>query len=136
MSTIDEMVASWRDTALVLARVLVAALFLVSAYQSFENLGGAAAFFAWLGFPMPGVVAPAVMVFEFVAGILLVAGFQTRIVVVLFGGFTLMAAITGHTDFASANQLNHFLKNLAIVGGCAALFVSGAGAYSVDFMRE
>ena len=33
---------------------------------------------------------------------------------------------------ADTSQLNNFIKNLAIAGGCLALFVSGAGAYSVD----
>jgi putative oxidoreductase len=37
-----------------------------------------------------------------------------------------------HTNFGDGNQLNHFTKNLAIAGGALALFVAGAGAYSVD----
>jgi putative oxidoreductase len=46
-----------------------------------------------------------------------------------------VAALIAHTNFADGNQLNHFLKNVAIAGGCLALFVSGAGAYSVDAKR-
>jgi len=35
-----------------------------------------------------------------------------------------------------ANQLNHFLKNLAIVGGLLYVIAFGAGAKSVDAKKE
>jgi len=49
--------------------------------------------------------------------------------------FVVIAALLAHTNVADGNQLNHLLKNLAIAGGCLALFVSGPGAYSVDARR-
>ena len=136
MSALDRQVATWRDVALLIGRLLIAALFVVSAWQAFNGLAGATGYFARLEVPAPDLVAPAVMVFEFAAGILLVAGFQTRLMALLLGAFTVMAALIGHMNFADGNQLNHFLKNMAIVGGCLAVFVAGAGSYSVDFSRE
>jgi putative oxidoreductase len=56
--------------------------------------------------------------------------------------FTLVAALIGHrfweiTDAAQrGNQLIHFWKNLAMVGGFLALYVGGAGAFSLDARRS
>ena len=46
-----------------------------------------------------------------------------------------MRSSFAHVNFADTDQLNHLLKNLAIAGGCLALFVSGPGAHSVDARR-
>ena len=51
-------------------------------------------------------------------------------------GFVVIAALLAHTNVGEMNQLNHFLKNLAIAGGCLALFVSGPGTFSVDLRRR
>jgi putative oxidoreductase len=73
-----------------------------------------------------------VAAFELAFGILLIAGFKTRFVALAIALFVVIAALFAHTNFADGNQLNHFLKNLAIAGGCLALFVTGAGAFSMD----
>jgi putative oxidoreductase len=40
------------------------------------------------------------------------------------------------TDAAQrGNQLIHFWKNIAMIGGFLALYVAGAGAFSVDARR-
>ena len=80
-------------------------------------------------------MAPLAAAFELAAGILLLVGFKTRLVALAIGAFVVIAALLAHTNFADGNQLNHFLKNFAIVGGCLALFVTGAGAYSMDAKR-
>jgi len=49
--------------------------------------------------------------------------------------YVVVAGLIAHTNFVDGNQLNHFLKNLAIAGGARAFFVAGAGAYSVDARR-
>jgi putative oxidoreductase len=66
---------------------------------------------------------------------MLIVGYQTRLVALTIVVFVLVAALFAHTNFADGNQLNHFLKNVAIAGGCLSLFASGAGGYSVDARR-
>jgi uncharacterized membrane protein YphA (DoxX/SURF4 family) len=59
----------------------------------------------------------------------------------LLAAFTIVAALIGHrfwdiTDAAQrGNQLNHFWKNIAMIGGFLALYVAGAGALSIDARR-
>jgi len=135
-SALERKASAFNDLALLLARILIAALFLIASYNKFKGLGGSAAYFTKLGVPQPSIMAPVVAAFELAAGILLVVGYKTRLVALAIGVFVVIAALLAHTNFADGNQLNHFLKNFAIVGGCLALFVTGAGAYSMDAKRR
>ncbi|MGB9368111.1 MAG: DoxX family protein [Xanthobacteraceae bacterium] len=132
---IERKLSTYNDIALLLARILIAILFLIASYNKFKGLGGSTAYFTKLGVPAPSVAAPLAAAFELAAGILLLVGFKTRLVALAIGVFVIIAALLAHTNFADGNQLNHFLKNFAIVGGCLALFVTGAGAYSMDAKR-
>jgi putative oxidoreductase len=132
MASLDKKFSAYNDIALLIGRILIAALFLVASYNKLKGLGGSAAYFTKLGIPAPSVAAPVVAAFELIAGILVLAGFKTRCVALAIAIFVVVAALMAHTNFADGNQLNHFMKNLAIAGGALALFVAGAGAYSMD----
>ena len=131
-TAIDKQASAHKDTALLVARILIGVLFLIAAYNKYNGYAGSTGYFGRLGIPNPQIMLPVVIVFEVIAGILLIIGYQTRLVALLIGAFVIIAALTAHTNFGDGNQLNHFLKNLAIVGGCLGLFVTGAGAHSVD----
>ena len=49
--------------------------------------------------------------------------------------FTLATALFFHNNFADQNQMIHFLKNVAIVGGLLQVAAFGAGALSLDARR-
>ena len=134
-SDIERKLSAYNDIALLLARILIAILFLIASYGKFKGLGGSTAYFTKLGVPAPSIMAPLVAAFELAAGILLLVGFKTRLVALAIGAFVIVAALLAHTNLADGNQLNHLLKNFAIVGGCLALFVTGGGAYSMDAKR-
>jgi putative oxidoreductase len=72
------------------------------------------------------------IVVEVGGGILLVLGFQTRIVALVIANFTVVSALFFHCDFADQNQMIHFLKNIAMAGGLLQVFAFGAGAFSLD----
>jgi putative oxidoreductase len=50
--------------------------------------------------------------------------------------FTLATAVFFHNNFADQNQMIHFLKNVAIVGGLLQVAAFGAGSISIDGLRE
>jgi putative oxidoreductase len=132
MATIEKRLSAFNDIALLIGRILIALLFLVAAYNKLKGIGGTTGYFTKLGIPAPSIAAPVVAAFELAIGVVLIAGFKTRFVALAIAVFVVIAALFAHTNFADGNQLNHFLKNLAIAGGCLALFVTGAGAYSMD----
>jgi putative oxidoreductase len=135
LSSFERKLSGFNDIALLIGRILIAALFLIAAYNKAKGLTGTTAYFTRLGIPAPSIMAPVVIAFELLAGALFLAGFKTRLVALIVAVFVVVAALVAHTNFGDGNQLNHFLKNLAIAGGCLALFVSGAGAFSVDAKR-
>jgi putative oxidoreductase len=132
MATIEKRLAAFNDVALLIGRILIALLFLVASYNKLKGIGATTGYFTKLGIPAPSIAAPVVAAVELAFGILLLAGFKTRFVALAVAVFVIIAALFAHTNFADGNQLNHFMKNLAIAGGCLALFVSGAGAFSMD----
>lgn len=121
-----------RDLALLGARILIAILFLVAAFNKLIGYSGVIGYFRKLGLPEPSMVAPAVIGFEVLAGLLLLVGYQTRIVALLIAGFCVASGVIGHFQINDPNNLNHLLKNFAIAGGALALYASGAGARSLD----
>lgn len=121
-----------RDFALLAARILIATLFLVAAFNKLVGYSGVIAYFRKLGLPEPSVVTPAVIGFEVLAGLLLIVGYQTRIVALLIAAFCVVSGMLGHSQITDPNNLNHLLKNFAIAGGALALYASGAGGKSLD----
>lgn len=70
--------------------------------------------------------------FLIVAGFALLIGFRTSLAASGLVAFTVVATPLFHSDFADPNQIEHFVKNLAIIGGLLAFMKLGAGAFSVD----
>ncbi len=112
----------------VLAKALIGLIFLVAGIRKIMYFAATAGYFAKLGMPMPEIVLSLTIALEIGGAILLVIGWQTRLVAMVLGVFTLAAAVLGHPFWAAdaanyQNQLNHFLKNIAMVGGFLLLAI-------------
>lgn len=122
-------------------RILLAALFLVAGTRKLMAVAGTAGYFGKLGFPMPEVLVWVVIVVEIGGALLLILGWHARKAAWLLMLFTLIATFAAHrfweVDAAQyVNQMNHFLKNLAIVGGLLFVAAAGAGSASLDARRR
>ena len=118
-------------------RLLIATLFIVAGVRKILIWGTQVAYFTRLGFPAPEVMTVIAIVIELGGAALLIAGWRTRWVAWLLVLFVLIATGMAHRfwefDAAQmANQLNHFLKNLAIIGGLLFVASFGPGPVSVD----
>jgi putative oxidoreductase len=127
------------DFALLSGRVLMAAIFLSGGYHKLLGLDGFAGYLAGHGlatgaYPM-AILAACV---EFFGGLCLLLGMGTHYVSLLMALFTVVASLIAHrfwevSDAAMyVNQMNHFMKNVAIVGGFLLLYGAGPGRLSVD----
>jgi len=128
-------------SAMLVGRILLSLVFLVAGYRKLIAVAGSAGYFAKLGFPMPDVMVWVAIAIELGGGILLLLGWKARWAAWLLALFTLIAAFAAHrfweVDPAQyANQMNHFLKNLAIIGGMMFVAAVGPGALSVDGRRR
>ena len=131
------MLEGQRDLVLLLARVLLMTLFVFSGWVKLTGFDGTVSYMASLGAPAPTLAAGIAVCMEFAVGILLILGFYTRPLALLFALFVLGTALLGHPFWtmiepARSANMTQFLKNLAIMGGLLLLAVSGPGRFSVD----
>jgi putative oxidoreductase len=122
---------------LLVGRLLLAAIFIVAGIRKIMFYSGSVAYFTKLGFPAPEVMGVLAILIEVGGGALLLLGWQTRRISWLLILFVAIATAMAHRfwefDAAQyANQMNHFLKNAAIVGGLLYVAVLGAGRLSLD----
>lgn len=120
------------DQLALLARVFYASLFVLYGYFKLTAFAGTAAYMAKQGLPVPAVCAGLAVIFELIGGLLMLFGYQTRLVGLILAIYVLVAALIAHTHFGDGNQLSHFMKNMAIVGGGLAFAAFGGGPYSLD----
>ncbi len=123
--------------AMMIGRALLSAVFLVAGVRKIMFWGGQVAYFTKLGFPAPEFFTVLAIVIELGAGLALLVGWKTRPAAWLLALFVLIATFMAHRFWEfdapqQANQLNHFLKNLAIIGGLLFVAVCGPGRASVD----
>ena len=122
------------------ARVLLALMFLLAGIGKFSGLDGTAGYIGSVGLPAPKLLALGAGLVEVVGAVLLIVGWQARWAALALAAFTLLATLFFHrywtlpADQQMMQQLM-FMKNLAIVGGLLMVFAFGAGSVSLDQRR-
>ncbi len=86
------------------ARVLLAALFLVSGIQKLFVPAMIQGYIASAGLPVPSLVYAITVVIEIGAGALLLVGFRTRLMAGVLAAFTVAAALIFHRALGDPNQ--------------------------------
>lgn len=117
------------------ARVLIAALFVLSGVSKLQDPSGTIAYIELAGLPYPTLGLVLAVVVEILGGAALMLGYWTRWVAAVLAAFSVAAAVAFHSQFGDQNQLTHFLKNLAVAGGLLQVAAFGAGRFSVDARR-
>lgn len=111
-------------------RSLLASLFLLAGLNKIGNYAGTAGYMASVG--APAALLPAVIALEVLGALAIIVGFRTRLVAVLLAGFSVVAALLFHRNFADPIQMVMFLKNVSIAGAFLLLAAHGAGPLSLD----
>jgi putative oxidoreductase len=114
------------------SRILLSLLFFVSGYTKLMNVAGTAGYFTKIGLPMADVLVWLVIGVELLGALLIVLGWQTRIVAWIMAIFTLGTALLGHKFWVDPSQATQFLKNLGLIGGFLLLAAYGPGRASID----
>ena len=122
-------------TTLLIARVLLALIFILAGLNKFGDIAGTAGYIGSVGLPMGTLLAWATAIFEVVAGIAILIGFQTKLASWALAAFCIVSAAIFHNNFGDQIQMILFMKNLAMAGGFLALSAIGAGSLSVDARR-
>jgi putative oxidoreductase len=117
-----------------IARLLLAAIFVLSGWGKIGAYAGTAAYMESAG--VPAALLPLVILVELGGGLALAVGWQARFAALALAGFTLIAAVLFHGNVADQMQQIMFLKNVAIAGGLLMVVANGAGAFSLDGRRR
>lgn len=113
-----------------LGRILISALFLISAYNkifSFEGTMG------WMeGFGVPGFLLYPAIALEIILPLFVIIGYNAKLSAGLLAIFCVATAFLFHFDFSEQMQIVSFLKNIGLAGGFLFIVVNGTKDWSVD----
>jgi len=113
-------------------RLLIGLPFAMSGLGKLAAYGPTTAMIAAAGLPVPPLAFATAVALELGGGLLLVAGYQARLVATALAVFCFVTAFTFHSNFADQNQMINFLKNVMMAGGLLQIVAFGAGAISLD----
>ena len=113
-----------------IAGLFLGHIFLLAGISKISAYEGTQGFMESMG--VPGQLLFLVIILEIAGGLAVILGWQVRWASYALAGFTVVAALIFHNNFADQIQSILFMKNIAIAGGFMALSVIGSGAYSID----
>ena len=113
-----------------IGRILISALFLISAFNKVFNLDGS---MGWMeSFGVPGFfIFPAIAI-EIILPILVIVGYQAKVAAGILAIFCLLTAFLFHFDFSDQSHLVSFLKNIGLAGGFLFIVANGTKDWAVD----
>ena len=123
------------DSVALGGRILLGVLFLMSGLGKIAAPAATKGLIAAVGLPLPEVSYVASLSIEVLGSLLLIVGFRVRAVAIGMALFTLATALVFHKNFADQNQMIHFMKNIAIIGGLLQVAAFGGGRFSLDARR-
>jgi putative oxidoreductase len=113
-------------------RILLAAIFILSGFNKIMNPAMTEQYMAAHGMPLPQLFLAGAIAVEVGVGLALLAGVWARAAAWALFLFMIPTTWIFHTNFADQNQMIHFMKNLAMMGGLLYVAAYGAGRLSVD----
>lgn len=129
------------NALILLARILLSFMFILAGFGKITDAAGTAGMIAGAGLPAATLLAYVAGLFELLAGLAVLTGFQVRIVGWLLAGFCVFTGVVFHLPYASGAELVNILnqimvmKNITLAGAYILLATVGAGAYSIDARR-
>jgi putative oxidoreductase len=119
-------------------RILLAAIFLISGLNKLSDFSGTATFMAGAGLPASEFLLVLTILIEVAGGLLIVLGLYTRQLSLILFLFMIPVTAVFHNPWGAGDpaqlqqQMIHFLKNLAIMGGLLHLSAFGPGYFSIE----
>jgi putative oxidoreductase len=117
-------------------RILISAIFLISGYHKITGFAAVSGMMAKMGMPMPDLLLAGAIAFEIGGALMVLLGWHACLGALLLIAFTVPATLVFHNFWAVdaaqyQDQFNHFMKNLAVVGGLLYVMAMGSGPLSL-----
>lgn len=113
-----------------LARVLLAHIFILSGFGKITGFAGTAGYIASKGLPMADVLTVLTILIELGGGLLILVGWQARWAAMAIFLFIIPVTLIFHPFWVQGESIS-FMKNLAIMGGMLMIVAYGSGPYSL-----
>lgn len=115
-------------------RIMLALIFILAGVGKIMDPAGTTGYMQAMG--VPAILLWPTIALEVLGGLALAVGYKTPIAAFALAGFSVLAAVLFHADFADKMQMIMFLKNIAMAGGLLLLAVGGVTAYSLDAKKK
>ena len=117
-----------------IGRILISALFLLSAYDKIFSIDGS---MNWMeGFGVPGFLLYPAIALEIILPLCIIIGYQARIAAGLLAIFCLTTAFIFHLDFIDPIQKISFLKNIGLAGGFLFIVANGTKDWAIGTKKK
>ena len=137
-----------QSVLILIARILLSFIFIYSGFGKLTDPAGTAGMITGAGLPAATVLAYLAGLFELVAGLAVLVGFQTKVAGFALAAFCIFTGLVFHSGTVAVpgwpdaalgwiNTLNGIMlmKNITLAGAYLLLATVGAGAYSLDARR-
>tara|TARA_B110000444_G_C18610924_1_gene487608 strand:+ start:131 stop:517 length:387 start_codon:yes stop_codon:yes gene_type:complete len=115
-------------------RLLISALFLLSAYNKILSIDGT---MGWVeGFGVPGFLVYPTIALEIILPLFIIIGYNARLSAGLLAVFCVATAFIFHYDFNNQIQIIAFLKNIGLAGGFLFIVANGTRDWSFDKKKK
>lgn len=119
-----------------LGRILLSLIFIIAGYHKIGGFTQTAGYMASKGLPMPELLLALTIAIELGGGLMILLGWHARWAALTIFLWLIPVTLTFHAFWNVGpaevqNQMNHFMKNLAIMGGMLYVVAYGAGPCSV-----
>ena len=112
------------------ARLLISALFLISAYNKIFSIDGT---MSWMeGFGIPGMLLYPTIVLEIILPLFIIVGYKAKLSAGLLAIFCIATALIFHFDFNDQMQTIAFLKNIGLAGGFLFIVANGTKEWAIE----
>src|ERR1700704_1423199 len=112
-------------------RFLLALIFLLSGIDKVVHYAGTLWYMTKAGLPFPQVLLIVSIIVEIGAALAIIAGWKTRWAAAALVLWMIPVTLVFHNPAGGQEQMAHFMKNPAIMGGLLLLWAVGPGALSL-----
>ncbi|MEO7787710.1 MAG: DoxX family protein [Sphingomicrobium sp.] len=129
------------DIALLVARLLMASLFLWSGIEKIFDMHGAADFAASAGIPFALQLMPLAILLELGCAVALIIGWQTRVAAIALALWMIILGPLFHQFWSVPpdrwqESIDGFFHHLVMIGGMIYVAVFGPGGLAVEARRN
>jgi len=130
-----------QDMIVLLGRILISQIFIISGIDKILNFVSTAAQMAQAGVSYSESLLVIAIILELAGGVMILLGWKARWGAFFIFVFVALVTYTFHSFWTyeplqAINQMHHFMKNLAMMGGALYIMAYGAGKYSLDGRRK